>query len=325
MSTLLYHLLDAKVIFVVVAGICAAIAGFSLVVSYNAHKLRKVSLKNMNTNLSLADTRKMLLLETTAEGIVAGVIRFLHKQSMLISLKPRTTFFTKGIWRIGTGRNEVLMMKAGLKTHITQQGFCHARALLCLAGLCAGALLGAVISDLLMVVGGLSGATVGWRLPRWALDQEIGLRKEELESHLSEMLEVTSLGLRSGLSFDQSFGLYHQHFKTSLGRESASTQQQWQLGLTSREDALREFARTYDSPLFSRVIENIIRSLRFGTSLADSFDSAALEARLLHKAQREEEVAKAPVKMLVPTAALILPAMLLLVLGPVLLDMMQGF
>ena len=39
----------------------------------------------------------------------------------------------------------------------------------------------------------------------------------------------------------------------------------------------------------------------------------------------EERVAKAPVKMMVPTGVLILPAMLMLVLGPVLLELAGGF
>ena len=44
----------------------------------------------------------------------------------------------------------------------------------------------------------------------------------------------------------------------------------------------------------------------------------------LKQAQVEERVAKAPVKMMIPTGTLILPAMLLLVLGPVLLELMEG-
>ena len=51
---------------------------------------------------------------------------------------------------------------------------------------------------------------------------------------------------------------------------------------------------------------------------------AAEQARAARKAQVEERVAKAPVKMMIPTGTLILPAMLLLVLGPVLLELMEG-
>lgn len=68
----------------------------------------------------------------------------------------------------------------------------------------------------------------------------------------------------------------------------------------------------------------MVRSLRFGSSLAGSLEAAAAEARAEHRARLEERVAKAPVKMMMPTGALILPAMLLLVLGPVLLELANG-
>ena len=72
------------------------------------------------------------------------------------------------------------------------------------------------------------------------------------------------------------------------------------------------------------VITAIIRSLRFGTSLGEVLEQSAEQARAARKAQVEERVAKAPVKMMIPTGTLILPAMLLLVLGPVLLELMEG-
>lgn len=140
-----------------------------------------------------------------------------------------------------------------------------------------------------------------------------------------EMLEVVALGLRSGLSFDRSLQLYAEHFDTLLSRSCASTQRQWSLGLVTREQALRDLAATFDSPLFARVVENVVRSLRFGSSLAESLEAAAAEARTQFRSRKQEQVAKASVKMMVPTGALMLPAMLLLVLGPVLLELMEGF
>ena len=104
-----------------------------------------------------------------------------------------------------------------------------------------------------------------------------------------------------------------------------SAQRQWACGLASRPEALREVADSYASPLLARVIENIVRSLRFGATMADNLEDAAREARSGYKARRQETVAKAPVKMMVPTGVLILPAMLMLVLGPVLLELAGGF
>ena len=89
-----------------------------------------------------------------------------------------------------------------------------------------------------------------------------------------------------------------------------------------RDEALRKVASTYDSTILSRTFETVIRSIRYGTSMVESMESDASEAREAYQAAREEKVAKAPVKMLIPTGVLILPAMLILVLGPVLLELM---
>jgi tight adherence protein C len=211
-----------------------------------------------------------------------------------------------------------------LKEQVSHTGFLHVRALLALGAMSVSALVGALFSNELGMLSASVGLVLGWRAPLWALLQEQNARKDELEGSLSEMVEVISLGLRSGLSFDQSFNLYHSHFKTHLAQRAAQAQKNWQLGLFTREEALRDLAKGYESPLFARLVESIIRCLRFGAPLAEALDALASEARAIRKASREEKVAKAPVKMLLPTAALILPAMLLMVLGPVLLSVMQG-
>lgn len=214
--------------------------------------------------------------------------------------------------------------QAGLERTVSPEGFCEAAVRLTCAGGLAGGLVGAVLSTELSVLGALAGAAAGaLAMPR-AVKRTRRERAVGLERDLSEMLEVVALGLRSGLSFDRGFALYGSHFASELARACAAAQRAWSLGLTNRDDALRDLAASYDSPLFARVVESVVRSLRFGSSLAEGLESAAVEARAVHRAQVEEQVAKAPVKMMVPTGTLILPAMLLLVLGPVLLELMEG-
>lgn len=218
-----------------------------------------------------------------------------------------------------------VLRRAGLVGALGVAACAEARLRLAVVGLLVGALAGALLSNELAALLGVAGACAGIAAVPWALRGEARARVAALEQELPEMLEVVALGLRSGLTFDRSLALYCQHFDTSFSRACASAQRQWSLGLRSREEALRELASSYDSALFARVVESMVRSLRFGSSLAQGLESAAAEARAVHRARREEQVAKAPVKMMVPTAALILPAMLILVLGPILLELMEGF
>ncbi|RDB59213.1 type II secretion system protein [Paraeggerthella hongkongensis] len=215
--------------------------------------------------------------------------------------------------------------KAGLKDGVSAQGFVEASVRLAGAGMLVGVAAGLLFSVELAAIGALAGATAGATLPARAVRRAERQRVEALGRSLSEMLEVVSLGLRSGLSFDRSFQLYGTHFNTPFARECAAAQRAWTSGLSTREDALRSLAASYDAPALGRVVENVVRSLRFGTSLAEILEAASVEARAEHRAYVEERVAKAPVKMMVPTGTLILPAMLLLVLGPVLLELMEGF
>lgn len=72
-----------------------------------------------------------------------------------------------------------------------------------------------------------------------------------------------------------------------------------------------------------RFASNVVRCLRFGSPMNRMLEALASEARGCYRAKMEEKVAKAPVKMLVPTAVLILPAMLIVVMAPVFLGFVQ--
>lgn len=217
-----------------------------------------------------------------------------------------------------------LVKRAGLEGRVDEDGLRAARLRLAGMGTAAGAVVGAVISLEMGLLLAAVAAAAGLYAPTWALRRLERERALELERSLPEMLEVVALGLRSGLSFDRSFQLYSMHFSSSFARSCASAQKSWSLGLRTRDEALRELAQSYRSDQLERTAERIVRSLRFGSALAPDLEAAAAEARARRRSQVEERVAKAPVKMMVPTGALILPAMLILILGPILLELMQG-
>ena len=214
---------------------------------------------------------------------------------------------------------------SGLAGAVSSAGFWETRLKCAFLGAAAGLVVGLCLSAQLAAALSVAGALGGWQLPKWAVTSRIRLRADCMERHLAEMLDVLALGLRSGLSFERSLTLYLQHFDTMLARSFELAQQQWMCGFSTREEALRQVAASYDSPVMARVVEDMVRSLRFGSSLAANLELAAAEVRASYRSKKEEQVAKAPVKMMVPTGALILPAMLILVLGPVLLELMKGF
>lgn len=217
-----------------------------------------------------------------------------------------------------------MLRAAGLEPRVSSEGMRRVRFELALGFSACGALLGSCFSGALLTLFSVCGFCVGWRLPSWSLAKRVKERAEQAERHLPEMLDVISLGLRSGLSFDAALDAYCEHFHTLLACELGLAKEQWERSLITRDEALGNVAALFDSPALKRVLDDISRSLRFGSSLTGSLDSVAVQVRREYRARKEEEVAKAPVKMMVPTGVLILPAMLILVLGPVMLELMVG-
>ena len=307
----------------IIACVSAGVGGFIAARVWHQEKQLKQRRKKVKSVASLGvDSHETLFLE--CGGVVAWAIRFARRESMQAA--P-----ARGVWAHALAfadrcsrRYEQRVLKAGLRSDLTRKGYAMTR--LKMAGLCAcgGAVLGAVFSTELSILLGLVGLGVGWFALPWSLDVESRTRSERLEGQLGEMVEVMALGLRSGLSFDRAFGMYCLHFNSGFAWVCQRTLQQWSLGLVPRDDALRSLAASYDSALLARLVENIVRSLRFGSSFAEMLETTAVEIRSTHKATIEEKVAKAPVKMLIPVGTLILPAMLIFVLGPIMIDLMKG-
>lgn len=257
-----------------------------------------------------------------APALDARVLALLERETIGVAARSRDPELPSILARSGWFERNARF--TGLAGSVSQQGFCALRLKLAVTGALVGAALGAAASGGLALVLGIVGCFLGFTASGRALRHRIDRRTRQMEHHLPEMLDVVAIGMRSGLSFDRSVQIYASRFDTMLASELALAERKWASGLERRDEALRQLAATYDSPVLSRVIEAVVRALRFGTSMVESLEAAAREARATYRANRQEQVAKAPVKMMIPTGTLILPAMLIMVLGPVLLEMIGG-
>lgn len=314
-------------LFLVLAVICAFIAGSILAstfyIQFQAAR-RKHAMRDYLGSQSLLD---VLSISLECSGMSRWVISVAIRTSRSSGDDFKTLIF-KMVPFLIVGRWEsyqTLLDQAGLHEVLTKNDFVRARMTFMVMGILVGVLLGCAMSVPALMIGAVMGLVWGWRALPAALKDEAESRSFVAEKHLSQMIEIVVLGLNCGMTFDRALSLFHHNFSGSLSRSMALVQGQWTYGLIERSEGLRHIARSYDSALFERLAENIIRSLRFGTSLAGNLSILAAEARAIRKAKLEEKVAKAPVKMLLPVGTLILPAMLILVMGPIMLDLMQGF
>lgn len=132
------------------------------------------------------------------------------------------------------------------------------------------------------------------------------------------LIDVVTLGLSAGLSFDSSLELYCTRFDNALSREFSRAMLSWQVGIEDRRTALEGMAERLGSPAIGRFADAVTEALAFGTPLASVLEHQAGALRDEHRRSLEEQIEKAPVRMLIPLGTLIVPAMLLAILGPLL-------
>lgn len=135
---------------------------------------------------------------------------------------------------------------------------------------------------------------------------------------MPELLDIVTLGLAAGLSFDAALSLYCARYDTELSHSFLKAIRSWQMGVTSRSEALDALADELDVAAVRRFSSAVSEALSFGSPLASVLEQQSQAIRDEQRAQVEEEIEKVPIKMLIPMGTLIVPAMLLAILGPLL-------
>lgn len=134
----------------------------------------------------------------------------------------------------------------------------------------------------------------------------------------SEMIDLICLGLSAGLSFDASLSLYCRERDTKLARRMEQACMSWQIGMQTREEALMDAAADLELRALESFATAVTQALTLGAPLASTLSAQSAECRAAHRAEVERNIERAPVKILIPTGTLILPALLLSIIGPLL-------
>ncbi len=132
---------------------------------------------------------------------------------------------------------------------------------------------------------------------------------------VSEMIDVVRLGLSAGLSFDAALEIFCANRRSVLALRLERACMAWQVGVGTREDELLAAARDLDVRALETFAITVGQALALG---AETLAAQSREIRAAHRAAVEREIERAPVKLLIPTGTLILPALLLSILGPLL-------
>lgn len=198
---------------------------------------------------------------------------------------------------------------------------------LCTLVFCAVAIVVAYASSLWLAPAFCVFACIlAWRAPQILDAHEARKLRSACDEHVDVMADIVAMGVRSGLSFDAALDLFCDKFDNRLAHEMRDCKLQWTSGFASREKALEALASRVGSKALKRFSETSLQAIHYGSPLASMLASFSRDIRQRRKSAIERQIEKAPIKLLIPTGTCILPAMLILVMGPVLIQFIgQGF
>jgi tight adherence protein C len=161
--------------------------------------------------------------------------------------------------------------------------------------------------------------------PHLYLENMIARRKKVLTRAFPDTLDLLLICVESGLPLDAALnrvcselGLAYPEMTQELNR----TRLELAL-LNDRVKALTNLAERTDLIAFRALTSSLIQSERFGTSLSDTLRVLSEEFRLERLTKAEEKAARLPVLLTIPLIFLLLPAFMLIILGPAIISFMR--
>ena len=170
-------------------------------------------------------------------------------------------------------------------------------------------------------------ALLGYMVPEIWLLRQVRARQRRLRAAVPDGLDLLVICVEAGLGLDQALlrvsqELHRAHSEFSDELQLVSTEMR--LGKT-RTDALRELGRRTGLEDIKGLVNMLIQTERFGTSIAQSLRVFSDDLRTKRRQRAEEMAAKISIKMVPVLVFFIFPALMIVVLGPAIVTIMRQF
>ncbi len=161
-------------------------------------------------------------------------------------------------------------------------------------------------------------------MPLYWLRIRVAARKRALLKALPDAVDLIVTTVEAGLGLDAALSEVGHETRGPLGEELRLTVRETTLG-RSRRDALTRLNERTGVPELKSFVQAVIQAEQTGIPVGQVLRTQAAQVRLKKRQRAEAEAQRAPVKMVVVLALLVLPAMLLMVIGPAGIRMTEQF
>jgi tight adherence protein C len=175
--------------------------------------------------------------------------------------------------------------------------------------------LGSVVGIVLIVV-----VFVGIvHAPLSTLNRAIEKRKEQVQKHLPDFLDMIASTVQAGLSLNASLAYAVDSAPGALGDEIKEALAEIRLG-RARSEALKAAAERLNQQEFTTTTTAITQAERLGANIGKILVELAEDTRTHRILIVEEHAAKLPVKMVFPMAFFLLPALFVIIFGSLIVN-----
>jgi tight adherence protein C len=181
------------------------------------------------------------------------------------------------------------------------------------------------VANYLVVI--MIGVLLGVFGPKAVLDRMAQARSNKIRRAVPDALDLLVVCVEAGVSLDAALirtsrDIFSAHPEMAL--EIAQVVRRVNAGM-AREQALQSLHRRTGVDELRTLVASMVQCERLGTSIARVLRVNAETLRLRRRQQAEKRAAQAALKMVIPLAFLILPALMVVVLGPAAISFMTEF
>lgn len=156
---------------------------------------------------------------------------------------------------------------------------------------------------------------LGLMLPFALLANKIARRKLSIQRDLPDVLDLLTVSVEAGLSFDGALAKLAEKMKGALVEEFIRLLQEIRMGI-SRRDALLAMALRCDVPDVAMFTTSLVQADQLGVPIGNVLRVQSISMREKRQQRAEEKAMKAPIKMMLPLVFFIFPVIFIVLLGP---------
>ena len=160
-------------------------------------------------------------------------------------------------------------------------------------------------------------------VPQVMLKRSARRRVQTIEDDLPDLIDLLIVTVEAGLSLSSSLKTASRRVQGPLGEELRLAMQEQRMGLPV-SDVLQNMLQRGDSPSMRSFVRSLVQGETLGVSIGTIMRNLAHEMRARRRSRAEERANKAPVKMLFPLIFLIFPALLIVLLGPAVMEITKA-